>query len=109
MNALVDKPPTKDKAVIGRTLAALRVQVPKISSVMGLFERNPADWLLERRDRAVRQRGIDPAAVDRLIQKRSQARACRNFQEADRLRDELKSLGVEVIDKPMHSTWKVAT
>ncbi len=109
MNALVDKPPTKDKAVIGRTLAALRAQVPKISSVMGLFERTPAEWLLERRERAVRQKGIDAAAVERLIQKRSQARACKNFQEADRLRDELKALGVEVIDKPLNTIWKVET
>jgi cysteinyl-tRNA synthetase len=109
MNALVDKPTTKDKAIVGRTLGALRAVVPKISSVMGLFERTPAEWLLERRGRAVKEKGIDTAKVEALIEERSRARARKDFQEADRLRDELKALGVELTDKPVQTTWKVAT
>ena len=109
MNALVDKPPTPDKTVIGRTLAALREVVSKISSVIGLLERSPAQWLVERRDRAVRLKGIDLAKVEALIEERSRARARKDFAEADRLRGELKALGVEVIDKPLQTTWKVAS
>ena len=107
MNALVDKPPTPDKAVIGRTLAALREVVSKISSVMGIFERPPAQWLLERRDRAVRLKGIDLPKVEALIEERSRARARKDFKEADRLRGELKALGIELTDKPLQTTWKV--
>ncbi len=109
MNALVDKPPTNDKAVVGRTLYELRATVTKISSVMGLFEMSPAAWLRQRRDRAVRRKGIDAARVEALIEERSQARARKDFEEADRLRNELKALGVEVIDRPLQTTWKVAS
>ena len=109
MNALIDKPPTTDKAVIGRTLAALREVVGKISSVIGIFERPPAKWLLERRDRAVRLKGIDLAKVEALIKERSLARARKDFKEADRLRVELKALGIELTDKPLQTTWKVAS
>jgi cysteinyl-tRNA synthetase len=109
MNTLVDKPPIHDKAVVGRTLVELRKAVPKISSVMGLFERPPAEWLLQRRERAIRQKGIDVARVEALIEERARARARKDFREADRVRNELKALGVELTDKPLQTTWKVAT
>jgi cysteinyl-tRNA synthetase len=109
MNALVDKPPVKDKAIVGRTLAALRSDVRKIASVLGIFESDPAQWLLRHRDRAVAQRGIDSRRVEALIAERSQARARKDFAEADRLRAELKALGVELTDKPNRTTWKVAS
>jgi cysteinyl-tRNA synthetase len=65
--------------------------------------------LLRRRERAVKQKGIDVAKVEQLLEERARARACRDFGEADRLREELKALGVEVTDKPQRSTWKVAS
>ena len=83
--------------------------VGKISSVIGIFERPPAKWLLERRDRAVRLKGIDLAKVEALIKERSLARARKDFKEADRLRVELKALGIELTDKPLQTTWKVAS
>ena len=108
MNELTDKPPVKDKALVGRTLQALREDVRKVSGVMGLFEDDPGQWLLRRRERAVRERGIDVAQVERLITERNEARKAKNFAEADRLRGELKTKGVEIMDTAGGTTWKVA-
>ncbi len=108
MNELCDKPPVKDKALVGRTLQALRADVSRISGALGLFEDAPAGWLLRRRERAVRERGIDVAEVERLIAARVQARAGKDFTEADRVRAALKALGVEIMDTPAGTTWKVA-
>jgi cysteinyl-tRNA synthetase len=108
MNELVDKPPVKDKALVGRTLQALRETVRKVSGVLGLFEDDPGQWLLRRRDRAVRERGIDVAEVERLIAQRNEARKAKNFAEADRVRAELKTKGVEIMDTAAGTTWKVA-
>jgi cysteinyl-tRNA synthetase len=108
MNELTDKPPVKDKAQVGRTLRALREDVRKLSGVLGLFEDEPARWLSRRRERAVAERGIDVAKVERLLQARADARKAKNFAEADRVRDELKGLGVEIMDTPGGTVWKVA-
>ncbi|MBJ6763282.1 cysteine--tRNA ligase [Myxococcaceae bacterium JPH2] len=108
MNELTDKPPVKDKAMVGRTLQALREEVRQVSSVLGLFEDAPAAWLLRRRERAVRERGIDVAQVERLLEERAAARAAKNFAESDRVRGLLKEQGVEIMDTPGGTVWKVA-
>jgi len=108
MNELVDKPPVKDKALVGRTLQALREDVRRVSGILGLFEDDSGQWLLRRRDRAVRERGIDVAEVERLLGERAAARAAKDFAAADRVRGALKDRGVEIMDTPAGTTWKVA-
>jgi cysteinyl-tRNA synthetase len=108
LNELLDKPPVKDKPLVGRTLQALRETVRKVSGVLGIFEDDPAQWLLRRRERAVRERGIDVAKVEQLLQARAEARKAKNFAESDRLREELKALGVESMDTAAGTVWKVA-
>ncbi len=107
MNELLDKPPVKDKPMVGRTLQALRADVRKIASVLGVLESDPAAWLLRRRDRLVAQRGIDPAQVESLIEQRNEARKAKDFARADELRGKMKELGVEIMDTPAGTQWKV--
>ncbi|MBX5480961.1 MAG: cysteine--tRNA ligase [Myxococcaceae bacterium] len=107
MNELLDKPPVKDKAVIGRTLQALREVTRKFATVLGLLEDDPHDWLMRRRERLIAQKGIDRAKVEALIAERAAARAAKNFEEADRVRETLKAMGVEIMDTPAGTTWKV--
>jgi cysteinyl-tRNA synthetase len=109
MNELTDKPPVKDKALVGRTLAAQRAVIAKVSGVLGLFADAPADWLLRRRARQVQRKGLDVAQIEALIAQRQAARAAKDFAASDRLRDELKALGVEVRDLPTGPEWKVAS
>ena len=47
----------------------------------------------------------DPA-IDALVAARTQAKKEKNFAEADRIRDELKAQGIEIIDTPQGSKWR---
>jgi cysteinyl-tRNA synthetase len=51
--------------------------------------------------------GALPAGAEELIARREQARAARDFATADRLRDELAALGVEVTDTRAGTTWRL--
>ncbi len=44
--------------------------------------------------------------IDALVAKRTQAKKERNFAEADRIRDDLKARGIELIDTPQGTKWK---
>ena len=108
LNLLTDKPPVKDKPMIGRTLVALREVARKIASALGLFESDAAEWLLHRRDRQVIARGIDVKKVQEMVAARDAARAAKNYPESDRIRAEAKAMGIELMDSPAGTTWKIA-
>jgi cysteinyl-tRNA synthetase len=51
-------------------------------------------------------RGLSEAEIEALIAKRTAARQAKNYAESDRLRDELKSQGILLIDQPGgKTTW----
>jgi cysteinyl-tRNA synthetase len=43
--------------------------------------------------------------IEELIQKRKQARIAKNFAESDRIRDELQSQGIALIDSKEGTKW----
>ncbi len=47
----------------------------------------------------------DPT-IDALVARRTEAKKAKNWAEADRIRDELKAMGVELIDTKEGTTWK---
>ena len=50
--------------------------------------------------------GEEDKAVEELILARRDAKKAKNFAEADRIRDELKAMGIEVVDIPNGAKWK---
>ncbi len=44
--------------------------------------------------------------IDGLVAARTEAKKAKNFAEADRIRDELKARGVELIDTPQGTKWR---
>jgi len=50
-----------------------------------------------------------PTGAAAMLKAREAARAAKNFQESDRLRDQLAAIGVAVIDTPDGQRWKVST
>ncbi len=47
----------------------------------------------------------DTAAIEEMIEQRRAARAAKNWAESDRIRDELKAMGVVVEDTPQGMKW----
>ena len=44
--------------------------------------------------------------IDALVQARTDAKKAKNYAEADRIRDQLKEMGVEIIDTPQGTKWR---
>lgn len=44
--------------------------------------------------------------IEAMLQARAEAKKAKNWAEADRIRDELKSRGIEIIDTPQGAKWK---
>ena len=63
----------------------------ELTSVLGLLYDRKSDEL--------------DSEIEALIEARQQARAAKNFAEADRIRDELKARGIELKDTPQGVQW----
>jgi cysteinyl-tRNA synthetase len=70
---------------------------------LGFLAGSLADWTEKKRV----ARGIDVAAVERLIAARSSARQARDFAKADEIRNELVAMGVAIKDSKDGTTWEV--
>lgn len=80
-------------------MAEIRADLLAAGALLGLLTRTPAEW----------EQGGDSnenARIDAMVAARVQARADKNWAEADRLRDELAAEGIEIMDGASGATWR---
>ncbi len=78
----------------------------KYGQISALFNEDPATFLKELDDMLITIRGIDKAKVEELVVERNKARDAKDWALADKFRDELDALGIELHDGSAKG-WKV--
>ncbi|MDB4982421.1 MAG: cysteinyl-tRNA synthetase, partial [Myxococcales bacterium] len=106
-NKLLAEPKAAPKDVRRRTLARLRRDLATCGETLGILRRPPSEFLLARRERQCARKKIDPTAVEAQIAARAAARAAKDFARADEVRKALKDAGIELMDTPAGTTWRV--
>lgn len=79
-----------------------------LANELGLGTESADAILLRIRDRRAVARGLEAATIEERIAARTEARRAKDFAEADRIRDELASLGVELLDGADGTGWTIA-
>ena len=67
---------------------------------LGILNNNPEDWFRAKTN------DLDEELINDLIEKRKIAKANKDFKTADAIRDQLKEMGVEIMDSVEGTTWK---
>ncbi len=108
LNELAEKPGKGTQRAASQALAAtLSKALREVGAVLGLYQRPPPEYLAERRAHLAVRRGLDVARVEALIAERTEARKAKDFARGDALRRDLAALGVEIMDGPTGTTWKI--
>ena len=93
-----EKPETEDDK------AKLKGKILTCGALMGLLQDDASAWLgygnLDDTD--------TNQYIEELIEKRNAARKNKDFAEADRIRDELKTQNIEIEDTAQGTIWKKA-
>ncbi len=84
-----------ERAIIKKKLLAC-------ARLLGIGQRDPEDWLLERFGQV-----DDIEEIERLVAERDEARHSRDFARADRIRDALVERGIVLEDGAEGTRWRV--
>ncbi|HUC96833.1 MAG TPA: cysteine--tRNA ligase [Candidatus Polarisedimenticolaceae bacterium] len=100
LNRLLD---AKQNEGIVERVAALET----VCEALGLMQDGPQAFFSRKKARWLRQQGFSEHEVQKAIAARDQARMEKNWQKADRIRNELLTKGILVEDSRAGTTWKV--
>jgi cysteinyl-tRNA synthetase len=76
----------------------------KLANLLGLLEGHIEDWF--KGDANSSEKGSSDAEIDALIAQRIKAKTDKNWAEADRIRDQLNALNIELEDSPTGTNWR---
>src|SRR5690606_38023212 len=91
-----------DKDTVRAKLADVRAML----SVLGLDPLDPRWRRKEGQDAALRN--VVDRLVESLLQQRAEARARKDWAEADAIRDRLRAAGIEITDTPSGARWSLS-
>ena len=77
-------------------------QIHGSANLLGILKKDPDEWLGYKNQ----TKDFDVATIEKLINERNAFRNEKNYQKSDQIRDELKSLGIEIEDTPDGTIWR---
>jgi cysteinyl-tRNA synthetase len=81
--------------------ASIKKNLLACAAMLGIGQRDPNDWLVERFGQV-----DDVEEIERLVAERDEARHGRDFAKADRIRDSLAERGIVLEDGAGRTRWR---
>jgi cysteinyl-tRNA synthetase len=93
-----------DKAATAKALAAI---LRECFGVFGILQGDPANMVHSLKTMILPELGITETAIKSAIEDRKAARAAKDFAKSDEIRDALAAKGIELMDTPQGTDWKI--
>ncbi len=106
INAFIaaQKPKMKQKI---HTLRLFREEFKTVSDVLGIFDEEPAEFIEQFKQKFLREHDILLADIEKKIAARTEARKNKDYETADRIREELRQQKIMLMDTPRGVEWDV--
>ncbi len=79
-----------------------------MGEIIGILTQSPHNYFAAQKTDKLEERSVDPQAVDDLVAQRTQARQAKDWAVADKIRQRLDDMGVQVEDRPEGAVWRIA-
>jgi len=100
---LAEKQPAASKELLRR----VKSEIDVIAGVLGVVTSIPEDYLARLKARKSSQLPISVEEIEALVTERTAARKAKDFRRSDEIRNQLLEKGIELLDGPGGTEWKV--
>jgi cysteinyl-tRNA synthetase len=83
------------------------VLIKKLAGIMGLLQVDPKVYLSEKKNALLKKLTITEDDILKLIQDRKDARAAKEWERGDIIRNQLLAMGIELKDSPKGTIWEI--
>jgi cysteinyl-tRNA synthetase len=88
-------------------LAGARACYATCRDALGILQHEPGAFFLQKERFVLDGNGLSRPQIEEMIRRRSEARKARDWAEADRIREALLHSGIQILDTPHGTSWKV--
>jgi cysteinyl-tRNA synthetase len=107
LNRILDETGPEISSQTCQELQSARQDMLRIASVLGILTDSPRDYFAKKRSMAIEKKSIDPEIVEKMVYERSAARKARDWEKADRIRNQLEAMNVILEDRADGTVWKI--
>ncbi len=97
----------QDTPGLRELLARVKGEIALVAGVLGVVTSVPTDYQARLKARKSSQLPIEVAEIEALVAERTAARKARDFTRSDEIRDRLLAQGIELLDGPGGTEWRV--
>ena len=91
-----------NKSVDPQKIAMAKAELTVGGRLLGILDADPEAWFTD----VSGEDGLVAEEIEALIEERTAAKASRDFQRADQIRDDLEAQGVVLEDGPDGTQWR---
>ncbi len=95
----------KTKEDIANILRKILKNVHEVYSVLGLFDQNPDEYITKLKNKYLKELDIDEENMKQEIEKRAKAKQNKDFEKADKIRNDLEAKGIILKDSKEGTSW----
>ena len=92
---------------IANTLAKILEEIKEVYGILGFFKQEPKRFVQEMKEKYLKKIGLETTYILNEIFKRTEAKKNKNFELADKIRNELDEKGIILNDTVNGTTWDI--
>ena len=107
INNLIKTAKKNNRQQIANTLAKILEEIKKVYAVLGFFKQEPKRFVQEMKEKYLKKIGLETTYILDEISKRSEAKKSKDFELADKIRNELDEKGIILNDTVNGTIWDI--
>ena len=96
-----------NKEVAANTIKKMLTDIKEVYKILGFFEQDPNTFINEMRNKYISKLELTSEVIENMIVERNEAKKNKDYEKADRIREELDKNGIILNDTANGTIWDI--